>query len=545
MVAMESNQVGNLEVTEEVRKGLDYWLDSVSYDKLHAPHYIPSEFALEFVNFIKLVNDGQGEASPTPPFHLRMLDDLVDPTPAAQYVVNLCFRGASKTSLMVEYLALYLGVFGSLPNLGDIFGMLYVTDSMENGVKSARKNIEFRYNNSEFLKYWIPKANFTDSYIELTNRSGKKFGMRLYGAETGIRGGKIFGKRPELAILDDLLSDKDARSPTVIGSVKDTIYRGVNHALNPKKRKVVMNGTPFHESDPMIEAVNSGTWKVNVYPVCEVFPCDEKDFKGAWTERFNYQYVMQQYELAISVNDPAAFYQELMLRIGAGNTRMVLEHDFRWYRRDVLMKYLDRYNVYFTTDFAVTDATTADDAVILVWAYSSSGEWFLIDGYSESGTMDKFMRNLFMLAQKYKPVGVGIERAGQQGGFIPWIKETMITRNLWFEITKGHDSTQEGIKSIKGKLTRFSVVAPWFKQGKVHFPSEWKNSTLLNKLLGQLRLVTTKGIKGKDDMVDAVSMLGAMDVWKPSDYAPSTVEEDEVYGKEYAPVVNYLESYIV
>ena len=530
---------------DKVTKGLDYWLDSVKYANLHSPHYIPSEFALSFVNFIRLVNDGQGEASPTPPFHLKMLDDLVDPNVEAQYIANLCFRGASKTSLMVEYLALYLGVFGELPNLGSITGMIYVTDSMENGVKSARKNIEFRYHSSEFLKRWITKVTFTDSYIEFTNKSNKKFGMRLYGAETGIRGGKIFGKRPELAILDDLLSDKDARSPTVISSVKDTIYRGVNHALNPHKRKVVMNGTPFNESDPMIEAINSGVWKVNVYPVCEVFPCNREDFKGAWEERFNYDYVNNQYELAMSVNDPPAFYQELMLRITSGNSRLVLDEDIRWYKRDILLKYRDRYNFYFTSDFGVTDATTADDSVILVWAYSSNGDWYLVDGYVDTGTMDKFIKNLFRLAHEYRPIGVGIERAGQQGGFIPWIKETMITKNLWFQISNSHGSTQEGIRSSKGKLTRFSVVAPWFKLGKVHLPKEWEKSTLVSKLLNQIRLVTTKGIKGKDDIIDAISMIGSIEVWKPSEVVPITEAEDNIYQSKHIAIHNSLSSYIV
>jgi phage terminase large subunit-like protein len=540
------NQVEEIETTS---KGLDYWLDTVSYSNLESPNYVPSEFALSFVNFIKLANDGQGESSPTPLFHFKMLDDLIDPSDLAQYVCNLCFRGASKTSLMVEYLALYLGVFGELPNLGSITGMLYVTDSMENGVKSARKNIEFRYNNSDFLRNWIPKASFTDNYIEFTNKVGKKFGMRLYGAETGIRGGKIFGKRPQLAVLDDLLSDKDARSPTVINSVKDTIYRGVNHALDPNKRKVVMNGTPFNESDPMIEAIKSGTWKVNVYPVCEVFPCSREEFRGAWVERFDYDYINRQYDLAMSVNDPSAFYQELMLRITAGVTRIVDDVDIRWYKRDSILDNLDRFNVYFTSDIAVTDSATSDDAVILVWALSSNGDWFLLDGHAGTGTMDIFMKKLFRFAHEYRPIGLGIERAGQQGGFIPWIKDMMITRNTWFEIVKSHNSTQEGIKPVKGKLTRFSMVAPMFKSGKIHFPIEWKKSTLMTKILTQISLVTTKGIRGKDDLVDAISMLAAMDVWKPSE-SPKLDDSDldfisNPYGEVKATTPSNYSSYIV
>jgi N4 gp68-like protein len=50
-------------------------LDNVSYenDKM----YVPSSFALEMVNFIKLVNGAEGEENKTPVLHLRMLDQFV------------------------------------------------------------------------------------------------------------------------------------------------------------------------------------------------------------------------------------------------------------------------------------------------------------------------------------------------------------------------------------------------------------------------------------------------------------------------------------
>ncbi|MDT9693891.1 hypothetical protein Q5762_37335, partial [Streptomyces sp. P9(2023)] len=115
--------------------------------------------------------------------------------------------------------------------------MIYVSDSMENGVKSARNNTEFRYNNSEFMQEYVPYRKFTDNYIEFGNKDGHCLGIKMFGAKTGLRGTKIFGKRPKIAVLDDLLSDDDARSPTAINAIKDTIYKGVNYALDPVDRK--------------------------------------------------------------------------------------------------------------------------------------------------------------------------------------------------------------------------------------------------------------------------------------------------------------------
>ena len=106
----------------------------------------------------------------------------------------------------------------------------------------------------------------------------------MFGAKTGLRGTKIYGKRPTLCVLDDLISDGDANSKTSMEAIKDTVYKGVNHALDPTRRKVIFNGTPFNKEDIIIEAVESGAWDVNVWPVCEKFPCSREEFQGAWDD---------------------------------------------------------------------------------------------------------------------------------------------------------------------------------------------------------------------------------------------------------------------
>ena len=260
-----------------LKQELDVWLDMVDYTELNSSNYLPSEFALTFMNFIKLVNGAQGESNKTPAVHLKMLDKIVGDS---AYIANLCFRGAAKTTLFMEYFSLFLGVFHYLPGFGAVDGMIYVSDSMENGVKSARKNIEFRYNNSEFLQLWIPQAKFTDNYLEFVNKNGEMLGIKMFGAKTGLRGTKIFGKRPVLAILDDLVSDEDANSKAAMMTIKDTVYKGVNHALDPTRRKVVFNGTPFNKEDILIEAVESGAWDVNVWQSARSSPALPRSSPG-------------------------------------------------------------------------------------------------------------------------------------------------------------------------------------------------------------------------------------------------------------------------
>lgn len=869
-----------------IKRSLDEWLDSVSYEELNSTRYVPTEFALTFMNFIKLVNGTEGESHKTPPVHLKMLDKLTEPS---SYIANLCFRGAAKTTLFGEYFFPFLGVFGYLPNFGKVNAGIYVSDSMDNGVKSLRKNMEFRYQNSEFLQEWLPKATFTDNYIEFRNREGNLFGMKMFGAKalaldtllflgsggmttigdcrvgdvimgadgkptritqkseifhkpiyelvlqdgrtlkvsedhlnqvyikkfqsektfskftlteqtlttlellrqplfatdpsgsrrpliwventkpmewpanedilldpytagvligdgsmngkaagnvpvvltaheddwrhyeqqipyslgkpyrdkrnpqtisrtiqkinsfvavhgldthgsckrvpsefmfgsieqrlavlqglmdtdgtctkdgkpsfcssskglvedvmwltrslggearwvgkgnerayqcsvrlsqplfrlarklkrqrplrndkmaivsitriadepsqciavdnderqfaaadffrthnTGLRGTKIFGKRPQIAVLDDLVSDDDSKSRAAMIAIKDTVYKGVDYALDPTRRKVVFNGTPFNTEDILIEAVESGAWDVNVWPVCEKFPCSEEEFRGAWEDRFTYQFVKEQYEKAVLTGKVAGFMQELMLRITSEEERLVQDSEIRWYQRKLLLQNQGNFNFYITTDFATSAKQTADFSVISVWAYNSNGDWFWVDGVCERMTMDKSIDHLFRLVQLYKPQQVGIEVTGQQGAFIQWLQQEQIVRNIWFNFASSEKSGSPGIRPTIDKLSRFNLVVPWFKAGKVFFPEELRMSPIMGTFTGQIRLVTQSGIKGKDDCIDTISMLAYLKPWKPSDSVPVTKPEIDLWEEEH-PEINTvgLSSYIV
>jgi predicted phage terminase large subunit-like protein len=525
-----------------IKQDLDTWLDQVNYSILNSSEYHPTEFALSFMNFIKLANGLEGESNKTPSFHLKMLDKL---TGGEKRIVNLCFRGAAKTTLFMEYLTLYLAVFHTIPGFGAVPGMIYISDSMENGAKNARKNIEFRYERSEFLKKYVPEAKFTDAYLEFKNIKGECMGVKLFGATTGLRGSKIFGKRPVLAVIDDVISDEAAKSTTVMNLIKDTVYKGVNYALDPTRYKIIFNGTPFNKSDIIIEAVESGEWDVNVWPVCEKFPCKEEEFQGAWPDRFSYQYVKDQYDMAVGTGKLAGFYQELMLRISSDDERLVQDSEIRWYDRTNLLRNRDSFNFYITTDFATSAKQTADYSVISVWAYNANKDWFWVDGICEKQTMDKNIDALFKLVQQYKPQAVGVEVTGQQGGFIPWLQNEMMTRNIWFNFATTKNSP--GIRPVTDKLTRFNLVVPWFKSGKFYFPEQMKSSVIMGTFMQQLKLCTVSGIKGHDDCIDTISMLAYLKPWEPSENTNKIIvpTSGDIYAEEPEREVLTLDSYIV
>ena len=523
-------------------KTVEAWLQEVVYTT--DPNYVPSDFAFEFVNFIKLVNGAQGEEHLTPVVHYKMLDQVQG---NRQNIANMCSRGLSKTTLLGEYLFLYIAVYGGIPGFGDIPLALYVSDSIENGVKNMRKNLEYRWENSSFLQHYIPFTRFTDVRWEFRNIDNVPFIVKGYGARTGVRGSKEMGKRPVLAILDDLVSDEDARSATIIASIEDTVYKAIKYALHPTRHKIIWSGTPFNSRDPLYKAIESGAWYVNIFPVCEEFPCTREEFKGAWPDRFTYDYVKDAYDIALKAGQISTFNQELMLQIMSEEDRLIQDCDISWYRHKSVIDNKGMFNFYITTDFATSETVSSDYSVISVWAYNSNGDWLWCDGICKRQLMDANIDDLFRLAQIYKPQQVGIEISGQQKGFIPWIQNEMLTRNIYFTLAQEKNATQPGIRPNTNKMVRFNIMVPMFKLNKIFFPEERKISLEIVEATTELRLASANGFKSKhDDFIDTISMLSSLTPWKPSEEAIFKKEAGTDYWDvDEDAVIDSLASYIV
>jgi len=501
---------------------LDKRLNHVDYSYFDK-EYKPTQFALQFVNFIKLVNGIEGEENISPIIHYDMLDQIV----TARQNLFVSFRGSAKTTALHEYMILYIATYGEIPEFGKINVGMYISDTIDNGVKSMRTNLEFRWNNSNFLQKYVPNARITDIRWEFTNIDGKKVCFRGFGASTGVRGFKEYGERPTWCGFDDLMSDKNAESPTITKDIKHIIYKAARQALHPKKRMQVWTGTPFNKSDPLYEAAGSGAWNTRVYPICEKYPVPKKQFKGAWEDRFGYDFVKGEYESLLASGEISSFNQELMLRITSDEDRLVQDGDFIWFERDHIVQNKSNYNFYITTDFGTVANKKGDYSVIIIWAYNNNGDWLLIDGLCKRQLMDQNIKDLFRFVSIYHPLEVGIEINGQQGGFISWIKKEMITKNTFFTLA-GKGKT-EGIRRTAKKIENFKLAVPLIKAKKIWLPEELKNTPLLDELLEEMRFATGEEFKSKhDDVADTISMLLEIDAFKPSKQSePEFVDSED------------------
>lgn len=492
-------------------KDLEDYLNEVDYEYL-LTDYKPSKFALEFVTFIKLVNGKEGEEHTSPVIHYDMIDQVV----TTRQNLFVSFRGSAKTTALHEYMILFLATYGRIPGFGSVDVGMYISDTIDNGVKSMRTNLQYRWDNSEFLQLYVPETRFTDVRWEFENVEGKKLCFRGFGASTGVRGFKEYGKRPTWCGFDDLMSDKNAESATITKDIKHIIYKAARQALHPSKRMQIWTGTPFNKSDPLYEAASSKSWNVKTYPICEKYPCSKEEFRGAWENRFTYEFVKSEYESLLESGEISSFNQELMLRITSDEDRLIQDHDVVWYERKEVLKNKSSYNFYITTDLATSNQQKSDFSVIGVWAYSSNNDWLLVDGICRRQLMDQNIDDLFRFCSMYRPLSVGIEINGQQGGFIQWIKQQMLTRKIFFSLAgKGG---VEGIRRTRPKIEYLKTFLPVIKTKKLWLPEEMVDSPLVVEILEEFRYVTTEGFKSKnDDAGDMVTMLQELEPFAPTE----------------------------
>ena len=519
-------------------KSVEEHLSDVDYD---FSKYIPSSEAINFINFIKLVGGDNPESHNSPVVHYKLLDKMLSP---CRRLAILCHRGFAK-STVCEYLFFYIAVFVRLNGLGKVGYALFIADTAENGGKNLRKNMEFRYLNSAFLQKYLPGAKFTDAFIEFTNVDGEQFAIRIAGAQQSIRGTRYLNQRPKLAIMDDLLSDIDAKSPTCVGNVDNTIQKGVAKALDPNENKILYVGTVFNANDPLYKVISSGFWDTAVFPICEKFPCTEEEFKGSWEDRFSYKVVKEMYDEAVAMGRPSDFFGEMMNQVISDEEKLIVEANILWYDHNLVMRNRGNFNFYITTDFATAGTSTGDFSVISVWALNSAGFWYYVDGVCAKQQMDKNIEDLFRFVQYYRPLSVGVEISGQQGGFVTWLKTEMIKRNIFFNFA---GKNKAGLRPIGDKLARFKLVVPLFSMHRVYLPEQKKDTPALLEALNELRLATFGGLKAKhDDFLDTVSTLIDLDAIPPLENDVNLVESADGIWEE-APDTEYqssLASYVV
>lgn len=497
-------------------------------------NYIPSEQAIRFIAFIRATGN---EDNTSPEVHYKIADALFSADPKDRKMLIECTRGLGKSTL-TEYAVIYAAALGEWPGFGKVPFIVFLGASMEGNTKQFFKNVANKIDKSGFLRQLLTVKRQVDSEIELVNADGVEMAVAGRGMSVNFRGLRSkSGHRPTMVIADDVLSNDVATSDAIRETIDTNWYNSVLPALDPTRHKIIYIGTPISTRDLLAQLKDSGAYRVERYPLCSKFPCEKSEYDSVWPDRFTYEYTSDMFKQFNSAGKVQGFMQEYLLEVVDLSTLLVDEDDIKWFDPTIVKKNKDGYNFYIATDFATSTKKSADYSVISVWAINNNNDWMLVDGQAKRQTMQENIEDVFKYVGKWKPLSVGIETSGQQGGFLSIIDEEMQRRNVWFTLAKKTGSKEPGIRPTKDKVHRFVTgVQPKFKQRKVWLPkpditkgSNPRLFELVEELVHELsRFTLAGGVKAlqHDDAIDVINQLSEMEKYAPGVDTPQEFFEE-------------------
>lgn len=525
---------------------LDKALDTID---LSFPNYTPTEDSLEFFALMRMVNGEDFEFN-TPLWHFWLVDVLFGNVTREQFpysaevrenitinprrVAIVASRGLAKSTVVTAFFQVYCAIKGKYPNGDKTQFHLLLAASAQGGGRVMAKSIQAMCEDSVFCNTYFESMEFTESESRFIRKGTTKvknrmFLVRYMGIGGGIRGIRDHtGTRPDTIVFDDVILNSDAAySDTIMNSIRNTINAdAINALVGGGRGRIFSVATPFHLRDVVIETLTGGAYTPVAMPICQKIyeGMPESEFVGAWPSMHPYHAVIEQYNSSVASSSTREFNQERMLRISSSEDRMIQDGMIEWYSRKLLLKDIGAYNIYITTDFTTTSEAKADFSGLSVWAVNSNKDFFLVDlclrrqGIGEQ--YDELFRMVNFWSSHGKAVEVGVEIDGQQKAHIFALKEMMIKKTEWFTFAKqkGAAYGSEGILSRKAggnKHERFRMMLPHFQNGKIHFPTELKDTPDMKEMLTQLKYTTWEAFGGHDDGPDTISQLGMIDIRYP------------------------------
>ena len=531
---------------------VDQALDSID---LSFKNYKPSQEALEFFNIIRLVM-GEDPEVDNSIMHYFLVDLVFDNIKRENYpytkeirdkirlnkkkIAIIASRFSAKSTLLTAFMPIYCAITGKLPGFGPVMFWVSFGDSQQAGAKVQANTIRDICEDSMFCKDYFEKMRFTDEECEFIRKGEgrekkRAFMFKVKGAAGGsVRGIRYKTERPQIFTFDDIIKNEAEASSTVImNKLTSMIYSDAENALG-KKGKIIIVNTPFNKNDPVYSALENGVWTPVCIPVCEriYLGMPKEEYKGSWEAMKSYEDIMEKYEDAYYGDTLREFNQELMLRIADKGSRLLDVDNLQFVDKQSIIKHIDNYNIYVTTDFTASNSKKGDFSGIFEWALSSDGSWFLLDFTLKKMGIEEQYEPLFDIARKYrrmydKQITVGIETDGQQQINLFTLKKLMLEKRTNFQFARqlGAPFDSKGINRRKAggdKHTQFMRVHPLFQEGKIYFAEDIQDNPGWPELLDEMTYLTYEAISSKhDDGLDCISMLALMDVIKPAVYVGS------------------------
>jgi hypothetical protein len=355
----------------------------------------------------------------------------------------------------------------------------------------------------------VPGKKWQEQEIEVVQqvpRADGTFLERNYwimgvGITGSIRGINFDDYRPDLIILDDVLTDENAATPAQRESVNNLIMGAILNSLAPATEepnaKLVMLQTPLDGDDASARAEQSSEWHTEVFscwtPETEDLPIGSQ--KSSWESRYPTETLTKQKRAAIAENRYSIFAREMEVRLVAAETRSFVPQWLRKYdeppREGVCVMSIDP--VPPPSEAQLKKGLKGKDYEAISIVARSKGHYYLLDyainrGHDPSWTSAKFFEFIF----RYRPQCCVLSLVAAER-YLKWFLEQEMARKRTYLALK---------EAPIGKVSKFNRITAAIhgaaNQGRLWCSPQHAEFILQFESFGI-------GYKGHDDLLESVS----------------------------------------
>ena len=376
----------------------------------------------------------------SPRFHEEMDAGLVGPSRFNAWEV---FRGGAKTTKLRVYTAQRVSYAISRT-------IMYIGASQPHAIFSVRwLKRQIMYNKKWASVFGLePGSKWTDEHLEIKHNLAHDqhqpdmpvmITVLAMGVTGQVRGFNPDDYRPDLIILDDVLTDENTATPEQRKKIEDLIFGAILKSMAPESEaptaKAVFLQTPFHNEDAIEKCMVDPQWNPVRYGILEYR--QDMPPESRWPERFPTSTVLEDKAAHIRRSQYRLWMREMECALVSGEEKAINIEHFRHY--EVLPEYLDC--VYISLDPASADpklnkSGKADEFAIAAVGFKGP-DVYLLD-YSSAVAMmpDKAANDTFSLVLLYSPQMIVVESNAYQRIMAWFLEQEMQKRRLYVAVDR-------------------------------------------------------------------------------------------------------------
>jgi len=375
----------------------------------------------------------------SPPFQKEIWRDLDDPnvTNSNQRI----FRGAAKTTIS--------RVFSSKRIAYGVSKTILYVGASEGA--AARSGAWLR-NNVERNKLWAgafnlsPGRKWTDTEFEIWHDTLKQNIWCMFTGITGnVRGINFDDYRPDLIVLDDILTDENCATQEQREKISDLVHGALKKSLAPKvddpNAKLVMLVTPQHNEDVSSVAKKDPTWKTLEFGCfteeTKDLPVNEQESR--WPERFPTADLRKEKLAAIAINKLSTFTREMEVKLTSKESSTFLLPWLNYWTQPGPVP--NCYNVLAIdptpppSDKQLAKGLVGSDWEVLhVWGRRGDNYYLQERRAARGETPDWTITNVFELALRYRVGMIIVESVAYQRTLKWLLEKEMAKRRQYYQI---------------------------------------------------------------------------------------------------------------